>query len=120
MYLAEVRWRLPEPEYENYSTILDQYAFVRQHRDEMLRTLEIVEVVETEKMGAAFVRYSVGAHIYRKGIWMRKVDGSWRVLLTQYISSFGDDPFRDGKPQEAKKLIKRVEEWEKDSENWWD
>jgi hypothetical protein len=119
MYFTDAAWRLPEPEYAYFSNIFDHQAFLRAHRDEMLKTLEIVDVTQTDKIAVAFVRYSVGSNVYREGVWMRRVDGRWRVCSSQYFSSFGDDPFNDGKPDEAKKLIKRLDDWEKDAKTWW-
>ncbi len=117
-YFRDVEWRLPEPEYMYMTSIYDRVAFVQAHRDEMLKTLEVVETKESANIGVAFIRYSVGTKMYRKGIWMRKVDGNWRVCQSQYFSTYGDDPFKDGKPDDAKKLIERVDEWEKGANEW--
>jgi len=66
------------------------------------------------------VRYSIGATIYHDSVWMRKVDGKWRPAWNQYLSEYADDPFDDQKPDEAKALIKRVSDWEKQAPKaWW-
>jgi hypothetical protein len=117
-YYRQVKWRLPEPQ-EAYAYLLDEPNFLRRHREEMLRTLEIAETVETEKVGVCFVRYSIGSDIYREVTWLRKLEGAWFVCERQYVSSYGDDPLKDGKPDRAKELIKRTEEWEKNSKERW-
>jgi len=86
----------------------------------MLQTLEVVETAETDNVAVGFVRYSIGATIYRDAVWMRRIDGQWQPAWNQYFSEYEDDPFGDGKPDNAKALIKRVSEWEKQSpKSWW-
>ena len=119
-YFREVRWRLPERDTKDYAYLLDRPNFLRRHRDEMLQTLEVVETAETDNVAVGFVRYSIGATIYRDAVWMRRIDGQWQPAWNQYFSEYEDDPFGDGKPDNAKALIKRVSEWEKQSpKSWW-
>jgi hypothetical protein len=119
VYLGDVRWRLPDRD-RDYLYLIDRNNFLRLHRDEMLKTLEVVETAETSNVAVGFVRYSIGATVYRDAIWMRKVDGQWRATLTQYFSDYEKDPFGDGKPEEAKVLIKRVSDWRGESPKaWW-
>ena len=92
---------------------------MRQHRDEMLRTLEVVETAELDSMAASFTRYSIGANIYRKVVWLRKVDGQWRVSQKTYFSEYSDDPGADWKSEKAKALLSRVKDWEEKSKAWW-
>ncbi len=118
-YFREVRWRLPEREAE-YLYLLDRYSFLRLHREEMLKTLEVVETAETDSVAVGFVRYSIGATVYRDAVWMRRVDGQWRATWSQYFSGYEKDPFGDGKPDGAKALIKRVSDWNEESPKaWW-
>jgi hypothetical protein len=118
-YYRDVVWRLPEKGYE-FAFLLDGPTFIAKHRDEMLKTLEVVETVEVETIAASFVRYSIGGDIYRQVRWLRKVDGAWYVSQRTYYSSFGDDPFNDGNPERAKQLLNRTNQWEKDSAPiWW-
>src|ERR1043165_3034128 len=58
---------------QNYDAIA---YFVRKHKDEVLRTLEIVEEVEVQKdVILLFYRYSIGTDIVKKTLYMRKMDG---------------------------------------------
>jgi hypothetical protein len=119
-YLGEVRWRLPGRDAEDYAYLLDRPTFLRLHRDEMIKTLEVVETPETPNVAVAFVRYSIGATVYREAVWMRRIEGQWRATLGQYFSDYEKDPFGDGKPDEAKALIKRVTDWKGQSpKSWW-
>ena len=119
-YFKDAAWRLPDADEAEYAFLFDRPHFLRKHRDEMLKTLEVVETVETEKLAVSFVRYSVGTTVYRDSVWMRKFDGRWLISANQYFSEYGDDPFGDGKPDQAKALIKRVDAWEKETANkWW-
>jgi hypothetical protein len=118
-YYREVVWRLPEKRYE-FLFLLDGPTFIAKHREEMLKTLEVVETVEADTLAACFVRYSVGGSIYRQVQWLHRIDGDWRVSQKSYFSSLADDPFNDGNPDRAKNLLKRVVQWEKDSAPiWW-
>jgi hypothetical protein len=119
-YFAEFAWGVVEdPRLNPALSLLDRVEFLRIHRDEMVKSLEVVEIVETEKIAVALVRYSIGLSVYRDRVWMRRVDGRWFASVA-YFSEYAEDPFGDGKPDEAKALIKRVEAWEKASaEKWW-
>jgi hypothetical protein len=118
-YYRDVAWRLPERPFE-YAYIYDSANFLLKHRDEMLQTLNVAETVEVETLGVCFVRYSVGGNVYRDARWIRKIDGDWFICAREYFSSYADDPFGDGNPQHAKKLIERVDAWNKDSSpKWW-
>jgi hypothetical protein len=119
-YLGDVRWRLPGRETEDFAYLLDRPNFLRLHRGEMLKTLEVVDTAETSNVAVSFVRYSIAATVYRDAVWMRKVDGQWRATLNQYFSGYEKDPFGDGKPEEAKALMKRVSDWKDESPKaWW-
>lgn len=119
-YFREVRWRLPEGGAEQFEYMLDRPNFVRQHRDEMLKTLEVVDTVQTQNIAVGFVRYSIGATTYHDSVWMRKIDGQWRPAWNQYFSEYADDPFGDLKPDDANALIKRVSDGEKEAPKaWW-
>jgi len=120
-YYREIRWGLPEDSFAKHAYQLDRYAFLRLHREEMLKTLEVVDTSQTDNIAVAFIRYSIGSTVYRDAVWMRKVDGRWLVCWKQYFSDYGDDPFGDGKPDAAKAVIKRVNEWEQESpKEWWE
>jgi hypothetical protein len=53
-YLGDVRWRLPERNAEDYAYLVDRPNFLRLHRYEMLKTLEVVETAETCKCCSRF------------------------------------------------------------------
>jgi hypothetical protein len=87
----------------------------------MIRTLEIVETAQTDKVAVAFVRYSIGAHIYRDVASLRKIDGEWRLQFFRHFNGSSDDPFGDGKGDRAKAIIKRADEWrESNKEEWYE
>lgn len=118
-YVREFEWRLPEPEYAYLIDLQDRMLFLKAHRDEMVKTLEAVDFADDGNIGVAFMRYTVGSKVYRESIWMRKMDAKWTASSRQYYSTISDDPFGDGKPADAKKLISRADEWEKDAKEWW-
>jgi hypothetical protein len=78
------------------------------------KTLNVAETVEVDSIGVCFVRYSLGGSVYRESKWLRKINGVWFISGNDFYS-FADDPFGDGNPVRAKKLIERVDAWKKDS-----
>jgi hypothetical protein len=93
--------------------------FVRKHRDEVLKTLEIVEEIEVQKdVVLIFYRYSIGTDIAKKTQYMRKMDGVY-VPYSKYFSSYDIDPFKNGKPEEGKALLKKAEAWDDNENIWW-
>ncbi|MGI8600219.1 MAG: hypothetical protein ACR2KB_13275 [Chitinophagaceae bacterium] len=96
-----------------------RYYFLKKHKDEVLKTLEVVEEVEVQKdVVLIFYRYSIGTDIVKQTIYMRKIDGKY-LPYSKYYSSYEDDPFKNGKPDEGKALLKKAEEWEKNENIWW-
>ena len=81
--------------------------------------MEVVEEIEVEKdVFLIFYRYSIGTDIVKKTEYMRKMDGLY-YPYSVYYSSYNDDPFKNGKGEEAKKVLTKAEEWEKNENIWW-
>lgn len=94
--------------------IVDRWLLWDQCRDELLKTLEIAEILEADEFALVLFRYSVGADVYRDSTWIRRIDGSWYVS-PRYVSAYDDDPLGDDNPVRAKALAEKAEKWEKES-----
>ena len=87
-------------------------AYANFHKDEIFKTLEVVETSESGRYGIAFYRYSIGTNTVRRAIWCGKFNGEW--YWVQYIND------ADGydKPIDIKwyeKMKEKKEEWEQGS-----
>ncbi len=103
-------------------SLFDDAQFFRAHREEIKKTLEVVEVMENGNLAIAFVRYSIGSDLYREVKWLRKVDSSWTINLGYYskYTDEEDDPVLKGKMDWLKKVIDKKDAWERDNEPiWW-
>ena len=99
----------------------DRYAFLNKYSSEINRTLQLNDSIVTENVAVAFYTYSIGPTNYHGRKWFRKVDGHWHLSISQYFSSYEEDPFNDGMPERAKEIIKKAETWMKPSKNvWWE
>lgn len=101
--------------------IQDKAAFQAKHKDEILKTIEVVQKdsIPGKNIILVYYRYSVGADIVRNTNYMKQIDGKW-YIHSKYYSSYDDDPFGNGKGEEGKKIIKKADEWEKESKDiWW-
>ncbi len=58
------------------------------NRDELLRTLEVVEVLEEHPFARALYQYSIGSTVCRKTITMQLVDGFWLSASIPYFSEY--------------------------------
>lgn len=95
--------------------------FLSRHTSEVLKNLSIAEKIEVQGINSTLVFYttSIGSEVIRKADWFRKVDGKYFIDHT-YYSPLDDDPFRDGKPAEAKQLLDKKSQWEKSNSTiWW-
>jgi hypothetical protein len=93
--------------------------YLRKHKDEVLKMLEVVEEVEVEKdVFLVFYKYSIGTETAKGTNYMRKVDGLY-IPYSKYYSSYSDDPFKNGKGEEAKALLKKSDEWSSNENIWW-
>lgn len=92
--------------------------YIEKHKDEFMKNLEIVEEVEVQKdVFIVFYRTSIAADTYKRKMYFRKMDGLY-IPYYKYYSSYSDDPFKNGKGEEAKALLKKADEWEKNTA-WW-
>ncbi|MBT4851327.1 MAG: hypothetical protein HON37_04570 [Candidatus Marinimicrobia bacterium] len=66
--------------------------FWDRNRDEILESLELVEIFEKNNVGLAFLRFSVGLKIFRKVEWIKKYDNNY-WCLAGYISTFSYEQF---------------------------
>jgi hypothetical protein len=95
------------------------YYYARKHKDELLKTMEVVEEVEVQKdIVLIFYRFSIGTEIVKKTSYMKKMDGLY-LPYYKYYSRISDDPFNNGKPEEAKVLLEKADNWEENDNIWW-
>ncbi|MCG7576200.1 MULTISPECIES: hypothetical protein [unclassified Halomonas] len=105
---------------ESNSNMLAEVRYFNSARDEVVETLAVVDFLSSGEVGVALTRYSIGREVYRGSVWMREVDGHWYPSVTQWYSSYRDDPFDDGGGERAKEIIEAAEEWEEESpQQWW-
>ena len=76
------------------------------YREEILRTLEIVELNEENNIGIAFIRYSIGTKVFRTTEWLKKYDGKYWCSGV-LISSYNFDDY--GSPQGFESWLKSME-----------
>ncbi len=85
-------------------------AYLTENGSEIMNTLEIAEVDESERHCAVFYRYSIGAKIFRKVEYLMKVEDKWYLAF--------DWEYSDNKPADSEwssEVMKKAEEWVKDS-----
>jgi len=85
-------------------------AYFRFHKDEIFKTLEVVETSESGDYGIAFYRYSIGTNIVRRAIWCGKVNGEW--YWVPYTIDGYDKPTDE---EWYEKMMEKKGEWEKGS-----
>ena len=94
-------------------------AFLRKNENEILKTLEVLEEFECEsEVFIVFYRYSIGTTTVKNTKYLRKVDNFYYPFFRHY-STYGDDPFKNGKGEAAKKILKKAEDWKSDETIWW-
>lgn len=101
--------------------LTDNAYFISHHKDEILKTFEIVEkdTIPGKDIVLVFYRYSVGADIVHETSYMKKIDDKW-YIHSHYYSSYDNDPFNNGNPIESKQLLEKKSKWENESKDiWW-
>jgi hypothetical protein len=94
-------------------------AFLRKNENEVLKTLEVLEEIECEsEVFIVFYRYSIGTTTVKNTKYLRKVDNLYYPFFKHY-STYSDDPFKNGKGEAAKKILKKAEDWQSDESIWW-
>ena len=98
--------------------------FWHEHRAERRRTCEVVDSVDRGYYGVVFTRFTIGTDVFRDATYLRKYNREWMQDGNQYYnyyeSPYGgsadmQDPFGDGDKNNAKNLIKRVNDWKGES-----
>lgn len=102
----------------------DENYFFKVNKEEILRTLEIVEKVfiEGTDLCVVFYRYSIGTQFKRGTRYFRQVNGRWTIHdgFYHYSEYYTTDPFNNGRGLEAKRLLEKIDEWEDNpDEVWW-
>ena len=92
----------------------DEEVYDWQNRDEILRTLEVVEVDTLQDRAAVFVRWSVGPKVYRGGHMLRRVGDVWTLTNDRrtYFSEYDEEKWRS---DSVAVFDKRLEDWIKES-----
>lgn len=101
--------------------LTDKAYFTAKHKNEILKTIEVVEkdTIPGKDFILVFYRYSVGADIVHETAYMKQINSKW-YIHPAYYSSYDDDPFKNGKGVEGKALLDKADKWEKADENiWW-
>jgi hypothetical protein len=94
-------------------------AFLRKNETEILKTLEVLEEFECEsEVFIVFYRYSIGTTTVKNTRYFRKVDNFYYPFFKIY-STYDNDPFKNGKGEAAKKILKKAEDWKSDESIWW-
>ena len=108
-------------QFSDQVSLTDKAYFNSKHKDEILKTIEVVEkdTIPGKDIVLVFYRYSVGADIVHATSYMKQIDGKW-YIHSKYYSSYDDDPFKNGKPTEGKALLDKSSKWEDESKDiWW-
>ena len=96
-----------------------QSAFLRKNENEIMKTLEVLEEFECEnEVLLVFYRYSIGTTTVKNTKYLRKVDNIYYPFFKIY-STYDEDPFKNGKGEAAKKILKKAEDWKSDESIWW-
>lgn len=106
---------------DGYKKIALKANFLFNHKDEVLKTMEVSEVdsIPGKDFVLVFYRYSVGTDIAHETKYMQKVNGNY-FIYDSYFSDYSDDPFSNGHGEEGKALVKKADEWNgADKKIWW-
>lgn len=115
---VENQWKLEDTE---NTIIFARTIFYKKHRAEILKNFEIVDTLVFKDIGLAIIRFSIKSDIYRKIIWLRKVDKFWAITASQYFSKYSDE-YENASKEEQKRLDKildKADKWEKESKYAW-
>lgn len=85
-----------------------EQAFKIKNRSEILKTLEIAEVVQDGDYAVAFVRYSVGSDVFRNSFWLARVGDKWYWI--GYLSNYSKQ-----KPKNEEwftKMEEKMKKWD--------
>jgi len=101
--------------------LTDKALFLSKHKDEILKSIQVVEkvTISGKDFFLVFYKYSVGADVVHETCYMKEIDGKW-YIHPGYYASYDEDPFKNGKGAEGKAILDKVDKWKKDDENiWW-
>ena len=100
--------------------LIDESAFWNMHGDEILKTVEVVEVNEQNGVAVAFKRHTIGAKVFRQHLWLRKVENKWFVI--PFVSEHGDkdETWYKARSEWMASQFKKIKDWEHDSATKWD
>lgn len=107
-----------------YGLTTDLELFFHYNRNEILNTLEIIEIIEIKEkdLAIAFTRFSIGTDIVRRGLWFHKINDSWGKTQSDFFT-YGAESIgykeKDDKV-EFEELLEKKEKWEEDNpDTWW-
>ena len=100
------------------NTVTAESDFWQQSRPEILKTFEVVEVVQNSPVALALVRYSVGSKIFREAFWIRKVSND-RWSYEPYISKYSDDKWVKENTKWIEEMSEKKDTWQKGSASKW-
>lgn len=93
-----------------------------ENKDGVIKSFKIDDKIDipNTNLTMVFVSYSVGSDIVRIIKYVIKDNGKY-YITNKYYSSYDDDPFKNGMPEESKKILEKAEKWEKSNESidWW-
>lgn len=100
--------------------LYDKYEFYREHRPEILETLEVADSLTVADKGVVLVRYSLGGDIYRSAIWMRKMKDHWFISLRLSEYSEEYEQYDDETKKRADIVMEKARKWDEEGKDaWW-
>ena len=99
-----------------WSGLYIQSTFWYKNRDEVLKTLEMVDFQQNGRIGIAFLRYSVGTNIFRTIQWVIEENKFWYLMISG-LSKYNADDYNDSEKflEWVEKMYEKGEDWEKES-----
>ena len=95
--------------------------YERTHRDEILKTLEIVRVEENIPFGMAFFRFSIGTVICRDSQAFHNLEGVWLPTYIPHFSEYSppEKTIHIEHIDFLKKMDEESDEWKKEQPKCW-
>lgn len=106
---------------QNFPVVDAGPAYQRMHKDEVLKTMEVVDKIDIpgQNITAVLYRFSIGSETVHESTYMKKINDKW-YLYQKYFSSYDDDPFKNNDGTKGKEILKKIDDWTKETTNvWW-
>ena len=89
------------------------YYILNKYKNDALNSFKINDsiFIENTDIISVFYSYNLGTDIHREHVFVKKIDGYY-VLSNQHYNQYDDDPFKNGKPEDAKKMLEKIDDWQ--------